>query len=320
MESILASQNESGAWGAGDVDLVEATSDIIYYLKKDFPDEAILHKPIEESIRFVKSRYCEIGYFKSGALLDGEEHSMYSTFTSVRALKSINELTGMMELNIKHWIEDCRNSSDGLWGEMPKSQVSTIAHSIYALMTLDTLGCNVTEEYGEELNRLYKKILKSRNLCEYEEYSFEQVKEDKSGMTYKRIRINHFILPLAINFYATIGDLSKAKLLVKRLFNCQYDGRWGLSDSFHTVWATQQAIDAITKFDSFDKEFIYHLKCFWLWCRRNLLCILIGLLIFGLVVIVACDDGWGKTTASILVGTCTGVLANTLTALLKDEF
>lgn len=317
INGIIECQNkETYAWGAGDVDLIEATSEIAYYLSKDYPKYDGVEKSIDAAVTFIRSKYYEKGYFRSGAYSGQSEHTLYSTYQAVRALVQVNELSADEKKTIGNWIRDIR-TTDGLWGENNDSDQSSIMHSIYALLTLLLLEedpQSIKKEFRKQIRRIFKSIISNKTYFYYEEYSIPTSESDSSGKKFKRIRINHFILPFAIELFLKIRYSARARILVARLKKIRYDGAWGLYQSFRTTWATQQAVDAISGYQKCGRSKWDIIPSFFLliWYRYWYTIIIIALLLIVFLLI------WGSKNAatwciSTIIGVVTGTIANIIT-------
>lgn len=317
IKGIIACQNkETFAWGAGGVDLVEATSEIVYFLRKDYPKHNGVKESVDHAVTYIRSKYYHKGYFHSGAYSEHSEHTMYATFQAVRALVQVSELSADEKNTISTWIRNNR-TGDGLWGENNDSDQSSITHSIYALLTLLLLEKNpngIKKEFKKQISLIFKSIISNNTFFYYEEYSIPTNDSDSSGKQYKRIRINHFVLPFAIDLFLQIRDTVRARVLIKRLVKIEYDGAWGLYQTFRTTWATQQAIDALTGYQKYR-------RLFWdwigtiillLWHRYWYTMIITALLLVVFFFIWGSDNAvnWGITT---VIGVVTGVLSNKIT-------
>ena len=174
IKGIIACQNQAtNAWGAGGVDLIEATSEIVYYLSKDFSMYAGVEESVNRAVEYIKSKYYDEGYFHSGAFSEKSEHTLYATYQAVRALIEVRKLSDDEKNRIKNWIKTNR-TSDELWGENNNSNQSSITHSIYALLTLINLGENpksIKKEFKKQINIIFKAIINNNTCFYYEEYS-----------------------------------------------------------------------------------------------------------------------------------------------------
>ena len=319
IKGIIASQNkDTMAWGAGGVDLVEATSEIVYYLSEDYSpfERHGLRESVEGAVEFVKSKYYKKGYYHSGAFSEKSEHTLYATFQAVRALDKVNQLSDDERSTIGTWIRSNR-TADGLWGDNNDSNQSSITHSIYALLTLMYLEKNpnrIMKEFKKQIRMIFKSIISDNTYFYYEEYSIPTNESDSSGKEFKRIRINHFVLPFAIDLYLKIGDTARARILVERLKNIRYDGAWGLYQTFRTTWATQQAIDALTGYQNSKRPWMDVFTSFFLllWHKYWYTVIIIALLLIVFFIIWGSENA-GYWCISTVIGVVSGTLSNKIT-------
>ena len=317
IEGIIASQNQSThAWGAGGVDLIEATSEIVYYLSKDFLTLEKVEESVNCAVDYINSKFYDKGYFHSGAFSEQSEHTLYATYQAVRALVQVNKLSDQQKNSIKDWIKN-NHTADGLWGDNNNTNQSSITHSIYALLTLLLLGektKDLKEEFKKQISIIFKSIIKDNINYYYEEYSIPTNESDSSGNKFKRIRINHFVLPLAIELFLKIEGFVRARFLIERLKKINYDGAWGLYQTFRTTWATQQAIDALSEYQNCKRTWWDVLFCFILKLRYMYWPIVI---IFSLVLVVLFlvfgSEDVIKLLLSFFGGVITGVIANKIT-------
>ena len=317
IKGIIACQNKkTKAWGAGGVDLVEATSEIVYYLNKDYPKHNGVNESVTDAVTYIRSKYYTKGYFHSGAYSEQSEHTMYATFQAVRALVQVNELSDEEKSTIRTWIR--QNKTDGgLWRENNNSDQSSITHSIYALLTLLLLENNpnsIKKEFKKQIRQIFKSIISNNTYFYYEEYSIPTNESDSSGIQYKRIRINHFVLPFAIELFLKIGDTARARILVDRLKKIRYDGAWGLYQTFRTTWATQQAIDALTEYQEYKRTWFDVILSFFLLLCYKYWPILIIIILAGLVLVLFLSSASVKNWCiSFVLGVIAGALANKIT-------
>lgn len=317
IKGIIACQNESShAWGAGGVDLVEATSEIVYYLSKDYPKYNGVKESVECAVTYIRSKYYDKGYFHSGAYSEQSEHTMYATFQAVRALALVNELSVDEKDAISKWIRN-KITGDGLWGENNDSDQSSITHSVYALLTLLILENNpnsIKKEFKKQIRQIFKSIVGNNTYFYYEEYSIPTNESDLSGIQYKRIRINHFVLPFAIDLFLKIRDTARARILVDRLKMIRYDGAWGLYQTFRTTWATQQAIDALKEYQEYKRTWFDVILSFFLLLCYKYWPILIIIILAGLVLVLFFSSASVKNWCiSFVLGVIAGALANKIT-------
>lgn len=313
---ILNTQNsQTSAWGASGVDLVEATSEIIsclFDIKDKYPALNI-NEHIDKAVDFVKSRYDkEIGCFHSNAFSGGKEHTIYSTFKAVTALIKIGALSAHEKWKITLWLKDAIGDND-LWGESQHASQYSITHSLYALLTLYSLDVDIKTDYKNQLNFLFNQINQSGKTYDYEEYSINTSESDENGRKYKRVRINHFILPLAITLFVKVGDMAKAKILEKQLLKINYGGAWGLYDTFCTTWATQQAIDSIVLYNQKRLRLSDYFNYCWLWIKANKLFVVILILLIIVVLIILKKEGVVAFVCNAIVSIVLGIAANKIT-------
>lgn len=317
IKGIIASQNESThAWGAGGVDLVEATSEIVYYLCKDYPKYDDVKKSIDGAVTYIKSKYYDKGYFHSGAYSGQSEHTLYATYQAVRALVQVNELSKDEINNIKNWVISNR-TSDGLWADNNNSNQFSIAHSIYALLTLLLLGYNsrdLEKEFKRQIRKIFKSIINNNTYFYYEEYSIPIDESDPSGKMFKRVRINHFVLPFAIELFLNIGCFYKARILKERLKEIRYDGAWGLYQSFRTTWATQQAVEALNEYQECKRTWFDVIPSFFILLWYKYLPIVIIIIVAVIAMVLFFSSATVKNWCiSFVLGVIAGALANKIT-------
>ena len=228
----------------------------------------------------------------------------------------VNKLSDDEKKAIKNWIKDNR-TTDELWGENNNSDQSSVTHSIFALLTLLLLGDNpkeIKEEFKKQIRLIFKSIVTNNTYFYYEEYSIPTDDADMSGKKFKRIRINHFVLPFAIELFLKIGCFAQARILIKRLIKINYDGAWGLYQTFRTTWATQQAIDAIIEYQKSKKSCFTAIYSFSLliWYKYWHI-IAITLLLFFVFILVLGSDNAIYWCITLVVGVIAGTLANKIT-------
>lgn len=241
---IIGKQDATGGWDTGGIIISEATSEVLYYLLADQYECRYNYKA---AVEFIKNNYRRGGYFVSSE--QSTDARIYTTYLSIRALQQANQSIDRSQ--ISSWIREIRNA-DGMWGESSHIQDSRIAQTVYALKILNMCGAEwskISRDYVEEIKWIFNRLYKNHEFYSFEEYSIPTTEKDSDGQKYKRIRIRHFTLPLAVQLLLDVNQVSKAIILSNKLLLKQYKGGWGISETELTIWGTQQSVDALKRIE-----------------------------------------------------------------------
>lgn len=253
---LLSNQSQDGAWEAAEMYCCEATAAVLADL---YNCSLLSKKQQEKAVNYILDCYVKSsGYFVSRPSCSQTPH-LYTTYLAVKALCTLKHelFTTKMKHKIVEWVNTAK-SADGLWGATSQTLAGDTVHTVFALLIICYCGVSLKElkkNYKTQINWLKGQIKNSSaigNSFTYEATEvYENSRKDINGAGAYILKSYHFNLSLLCDFFLTIRKLDVAQRLIKKIIQLQGPGGgWGMrNERKEFVWATQQAVDCMCKFE-----------------------------------------------------------------------
>jgi len=264
---LIEQQAPSGAWNASSVYCCEVTSGVLIDLTRwdVLGDSAEL-----KADKYIKSCYNSNGFFNSIPESTGTPH-LYTTYIAVKALNEKQPLSQKMKDEIKNWVISSK-ASDGNWGGEPQCNIGTPVYTAMALLLLHYCDYDVKKmkkDFKSQLRYVKKHIKGCGNLYESEEILVENG-NDLYGIKYQVLHTTLYGGPIILELFIALCEYQPMVNSISSILKNQYAGGWGPTKERLTMWATQQAVSSIKKFqlevwphlNFFQKSVIYKIPFF----------------------------------------------------------
>jgi len=264
---LIGKQAPTGAWNSSSVYCCEVTSGILIELTRW---DVLGDSAESKAYKYIRSCYNILGFFNSIPQGVGTPH-LYTTYIAVKALIEKQSISQKMKDDIKKWVISSK-ASDGNWGGEPQCNIGTPVYTAMALLLLYYCDYDVKKmknDFKSQLNYVKKHIKGCGNLYENEEILVENGK-DLYGTTYQVLHTTLYGGPIILELFIALREYQPMVNSINSVLKNQYAGGWGPTKERLTMWATQQAVSSIKKFqlviwpnlNFFQKSIIYKIPFF----------------------------------------------------------